>query len=630
MSSERVLNYAPAFKSFLDTSFFQELSRLKLDVLKLDSTCQPLTVNLDLHNIPKSADQVPLFLTNRSFEKHNNKRTNEVPLQGSIFNFNVLDEFKYLDKQLFLHQRALECWEDGIKDINKCVSFVIISFADLKKYRFYYWLGVPCFQRPSSTVLHVRPEPSLKGLFSKCQKWFDVNYSKWVCILDADDEIVNYDKCIIRKTKVLAIRDTSTMENVPSALTKNFLSVLQYDVPDLIDFKLLIIRQNEGSFALNATFASIDPQSSSSNPDMKVSGWERNVQGKLAPRVVDLSSLLDPLKIADQSVDLNLKLMKWRILPDLNLDIIKNTKVLLLGAGTLGCYVSRALIAWGVRKITFVDNGTVSYSNPVRQALYNFEDCGKPKAELAAASLKRIFPLMDATGVKLSIPMIGHKLVNEEAQHKDFDRLRALIKEHDIIFLLVDSRESRWLPSLLSNIENKTVINAALGFDSYLVIRHGNRDEQSSKQLGCYFCHDVVAPTDSLTDRTLDQMCTVTRPGVAMMASSLAVELMTSLLQTKYSGSETTVLGDIPHQIRGFLHNFSILKLETPAYEHCPACSPKVIEAFTDLGWEFVKKALEHPLYLEEISGLSVIKQEVEQLGNDVFEWEDDESDEIA
>lgn len=133
MSSERVLNYAPAFKSFLDTSFFQELSRLKLDVLKLDSTCQPLTVNLDLHNIPKSADQVPLFLTNRSFEKHNNKRTNEVPLQGSIFNFNVLDEFKNLDKQLFLHQRALECWEDGIKDINKCVSFVIISFADLKK-----------------------------------------------------------------------------------------------------------------------------------------------------------------------------------------------------------------------------------------------------------------------------------------------------------------------------------------------------------------------------------------------------------------------------------------------------------------------------------------------------------------
>ena len=51
--------------------------------------------------------------------------------------------------------------------------------------------------------------------------------------------------------------------------------------------------------------------------------------------------------------------------------------------------------AWGVRQITFVDNGKVSYSNPVRQTLFNFEDCidgGKPKAETAAEALKRIFP----------------------------------------------------------------------------------------------------------------------------------------------------------------------------------------------------------------------------------------------
>ena len=54
------------------------------------------------------------------------------------------------------------------------------------------------------------------------------------------------------------------------------------------------------------------------------------------------------------------------------------------------------------------------------------------------------------------------------------------------------------------------VINAALGFDTFLVLRHGVKAESESEggeaassipmgrikgsQLGCYFCNDVVAP----------------------------------------------------------------------------------------------------------------------------------------
>ena len=51
--------------------------------------------------------------------------------------------------------------------------------------------------------------------------------------------------------------------------------------------------------------------------------------------------------------------------------------------------------AWGVRKITLLDNGRVAMSNPLRQSLYTLDDClngGDFKATAAVKSLQRIFP----------------------------------------------------------------------------------------------------------------------------------------------------------------------------------------------------------------------------------------------
>ena len=76
----------------------------------------------------------------------------------------------------------------------------------------------------------------------------------------------------------------------------------------------------------------------------KCLGWEKNDRGKMGPRLVNLAATMDPERLAETAVDLNLKLMKWRLLPELDLDITQQTKCLLLGAGTLGCYVARTLM----------------------------------------------------------------------------------------------------------------------------------------------------------------------------------------------------------------------------------------------------------------------------------------------
>ena len=47
------------------------------------------------------------------------------------------------------------------------------------------------------------------------------------------------------------------------------------------------------------------------------------------------------------------------------------------------------------------------------------------------------------------------------------------MSEHDVLFLLLDSREARWLPTVLANKYDKACITVGLGFDSFVIVRHG-------------------------------------------------------------------------------------------------------------------------------------------------------------
>lgn len=148
----------------------------------------------------------------------------------------------------------------------------------------------------------------------------------------------------------------------------------------------------------------------------------------------------------------------------------------------------------------------------------------------------------------------------------------------------------------------------------------------------------------SQKDLTLDQQCTVTRPGVAAIASALLVELLASVLQhpekqhapaPRQSPDSSSyerdppdhALGLVPHQIRGFLSTFQNLLIRGESYPNCSACSRPILEAYQKDGWAFVKKALEEKDYVAELSGLAEVQRRAEAMAEDVEFSEEEGAD---
>jgi adenylyltransferase/sulfurtransferase len=83
------------------------------------------------------------------------------------------------------------------------------------------------------------------------------------------------------------------------------------------------------------------------------------------------------------------------ILPEIGIDgqeKLKQAKILVIGAGGLGCPVLQYLTAAGVGTIGIVDDDVVDETNLQRQILFSAEDIGNPKVEIASKKLSLLNP----------------------------------------------------------------------------------------------------------------------------------------------------------------------------------------------------------------------------------------------
>ncbi|CAJ0579712.1 unnamed protein product, partial [Mesorhabditis spiculigera] len=514
-------------------------------------------------------------------------------------------------------------------------TFVLTVHADLKKFVYSYWNCIPAVGYPENVMFKAAPKEVEPQLNERLVRYYQEAgqlpifvYCNDSCVTLAEWKNAGFP------TAALVVADPSTEPMVPGWTVRNALAAFSMTTLNWEEYNVISLRAG-----LPSLYYSVSGATPGLSAPPKGFGWERSSNGKLEPTRVEMKSQFDPISLMEQSVDLNLSLIKWRLVPELRLERFKALRVLIFGAGTLGCNLARSLLGWGVRHFTLVDNSNVSYSNPVRQSLSEFEDArlGRPKAECAAEALRRILPTVFVEPVQMTVPMPGHTVSkNGEAELEETVRkLDELIQKHDVVYLALDSREARWLPTVAFSV--------ALGFDTYVIIRHGIgqyqpdqsisptsvRDIVPYPKLACYFCSDVTAPGNSTTDRTLDQQCTVARAGLSMIASGLAVELLSSVLQHETPLEAPAFMGDgpsdeaggllgcAPHQIRGFIHRFQQMTPCVRRFDRCIACGFAVCDAFVSDGWRLVRDAMNSPATLEKISGLDQLQASVEEVDID-------------
>lgn len=126
---------------------------------------------------------------------------------------------------------------------------------------------------------------------------------------------------------------------------------------------------------------------------------------------------------------------------------LKAAKVLVVGAGGLGCPAIQYLAAAGIGTIGIIDHDKIDETNLHRQILYTSNDLGKNKAEASTKKLIEINPFIKANAY-------SEKLTKYNALE--------VIKNYDIVVDGSDNFNTRYLVNDTCLILNKPFVSASV------------------------------------------------------------------------------------------------------------------------------------------------------------------------
>ena len=158
---------------------------------------------------------------------------------------------------------------------------------------------------------------------------------------------------------------------------------------------------------------------------------------------------------------------------------IRSSKVLIVGAGGLGCPIADYLSRAGVGTIGIADFDKINLSNIHRQNLYNSKDIGKYKVDIVKEKIKSINPF---TKIKTYKKKITNKNLNN------------VIKSFDIIVDGSDNFKTKFLLNKYSIKYKKNLIVGAINkFDGH-VFTFDFKD----KKTPCLRCFYQSEPSDEI------------------------------------------------------------------------------------------------------------------------------------